>query len=115
MGDQIIVYSTVWCPDCKRAKKFFGEQRVPYINIDIEQDSEAMAFVEKVNEGKRIIPTIVFPDGSILIEPSNAELAAKLGLQTRAQRSFYDAMIVGGGPTGLTAAVYLAREGQETL
>ena len=115
MGDQIIVYSTVWCPDCKRAKKFFGEQRVPYVNIDIEQDAEAMAFVEKVNGGKRIIPTIVFPDGSILVEPSNAELAAKLGLQTQAQRSFYDAIIIGGGPTGLTAAVYLAREGVETL
>jgi thioredoxin reductase (NADPH) len=49
------------------------------------------------------------------MEPSNAELAAKLGLQTQAQRSFYDAIIIGGGPTGLTAAVYLAREGLETL
>ncbi|MCI0519686.1 MAG: hypothetical protein L0Z70_05445 [Chloroflexi bacterium] len=42
MNNQITVYSTVWCPDCKRAKRFFGEQRVPYINIDIEQDPEAM-------------------------------------------------------------------------
>lgn len=86
MNNQIIVYSAVWCPDCKRAKKFFGEQRVPYVNIDIEQDAGAMAFVEKINDGKRIIPTIVFPDGSILVEPSNAGLAAKLGLQTQAQR-----------------------------
>jgi glutaredoxin-like protein len=95
---QITVYSTVWCPDCKRAKKFFGEQRIPYVNIDIEQDPEAMAYVEKVNHGMRVIPTILFPDGSILAEPSNAELARKLGLQTKAQRQFYDVIVIGGGP-----------------
>jgi thioredoxin reductase (NADPH) len=111
----ITVYSTVWCKDCKRAKKFFGEQRIPYINIDIEHDAEGMAFVEKVNHGKRIVPTIIFPDGDILVEPTNAQLATKLGLRTRAQREVYDVIIIGGGPAGLTSALYTSREGLDTL
>jgi thioredoxin reductase (NADPH) len=114
-NDVIVVYSTVWCKDCKRAKKFFGEQRIPYINIDIEHDAEAMALVERVNHGKRIVPTIIFPDGDILVEPSNAQLAAKMGLRTRAMREVYDILIIGGGPAGLTSAVYTSREGLETL
>jgi len=114
-NNEIVIYSTRWCPDYKRSKQFFGDPRILYINVGIEENIAGMAYVEEVNQGKRIIPTIVFPDGSMLIEPSNAGLARKLGLQTKAERNFYDTIIIGGCPAGLTAALYLAREGLDTL
>ena len=74
-----------------------------------------MAEVERLNEGRRVVPTIIFTDGVVLTEPSSEELAAKLGLITAAKHSFYDLIIIGGGPAGLTAAIYSAREGLHTL
>ena len=112
---RVTVYGTYWCPDCRRAKKFLGEQFISYKWVDIEQDKDGEIYVLEKNEGKRIIPTIVFEDDTFLVEPSNAELAKKLGLKTEAKKVYYDLIIIGGGPAGLTAAIYASREGADVL
>ena len=112
---RVTVYGAYWCPDCRRAKKFLGEQFIPYKWVDIEQDKDGETYVLQKNEGKRIIPTIVFEDDTFLVEPSNAELAKKLGLKTEAKKVYYDLIIIGGGPAGLTAAIYASREGADVL
>ena len=76
----ITVYGANWCGDCRRAKKFMDDKGVGYQWVDVENDPAAIELVLKLNGGKRIIPTIVFEDGSILIEPTNSELAVKLGV-----------------------------------
>ena len=78
---ELIVYATSWCGSCHRARRFLEEHQVPYRWVDIDQDREAEALVKKVNHGNRSVPTLVFPDGTTLVEPSTLELARRLGLE----------------------------------
>lgn len=75
---EILFYATSWCGDCFRAKRVFAKLGVAYRYIDIEQDAAAAAAVMRLNQGMRRVPTIVFPDGSVLAEPANHVLADKL-------------------------------------
>ena len=76
--EKIRVYGTRWCPDCRRAKQVLDRHNIPFLWIDIEDDAAAMSYVQKVNGGYRSVPTIVFPDGSVLVEPANEALEKKL-------------------------------------
>ncbi len=112
---EITVYGAPWCPDCRRAKKFLGEQRVAFEWVDIDGDATGLATVERLQNGGRTIPTIVFGDGDHLVDPNNEELARRLGLTLDAKRGCYELAIIGGGPAGLAAAIYAAREGIDTV
>lgn len=76
----IVLYGTPWCGDCKRSRRLLETNGIAYHYVDIEAEPDATAVVERMNGGNRSVPTIVFPDGSVLVEPSNKVLAAKLGL-----------------------------------
>jgi glutaredoxin-like protein len=81
MPDEIVVYGTSWCGDSRRARRLMDENQIAYTWIDIDKDLEARKYVESINRGYRSVPTIIFPDGSKLVEPSSSELKVKLGVE----------------------------------
>ncbi len=77
-SSSIKFYTTQWCPDCVRAKMILKKYKLSFAEIDIDQDPKARQFVEAFNNGYRSVPTIIFPDNSSLVEPSNAKLIQKI-------------------------------------
>ncbi len=79
MTETIVVYGTRWCGDTRRARAWLDEHGIAYRWVDIDQDVKGRRYVEQVNRGFRSVPTIVFPDGTILVEPSTEQLRQKFG------------------------------------
>ncbi|TMB85083.1 MAG: response regulator [Chloroflexi bacterium] len=127
-----------WSPRGHDIRDYLTRNQVPYAWLDPEADEEgrrlAISLMETVDgQGtaatvavtageaqaaspeELAIPIILFPDGSVLRDPTNLQIAEKVGLQIRAALPFYDLAIVGGGPSGLAAAVYGASEGLKTV
>jgi thioredoxin reductase (NADPH) len=113
----IRVLGTRWSPQSYNLREFLARHQVPYRWLDVETaslDPEVKQLLLSLGtDGK--FPRLVFPDGISLEAPTPAEMADRLGLQTRAEKEFYDLIIVGAGPAGLAAAVYGASEGLHTL
>lgn len=98
-----------------RVRDFLARNHVPYVWLDPEQSGEAVELLAKHQLDDRKLPVVLFPDGAALIQPDQAELAAKVGLRTQATKEFYDLVVIGAGLAGLAAAVYGASEGLRTL
>src|SRR5499433_544918 len=116
--DGIRVLGTRWSPRCYELRDFLARNHVPYQWIDVElsaNDAETKRLLEALGPEAANLPVVLFPDGTRLLESVPAEVAQRVGLRTRAQTSFYDLAIVGGGPAGLAAAVYGASEGLHTV
>ncbi len=114
MSEIEVVYTTTWCSDCRRTKKFLEDNGIVCKTIDINKDEEATEIVRKLNDGKRRVPTIVFTDGTVLSVPSNEELSRKLEVDIINGKDFHEILIIGSGITGLNCALLLANSGIDT-
>jgi thioredoxin reductase (NADPH) len=112
--DGIRVAGTALSPATYAVKNFLASNQVPYQWLDMD-DPTVRETHAGVSGGGTHLPVVVFPDGTTLVQPTMRDLAEKIGLQTRAQKPFYDLIVVGGGPAGLAGAVYGASEGLRTI
>lgn len=111
----IRVVGAMWSPECHEMKDFLARNSLPYHWLDIERDAEARTLMETASTDGIKIPLLVFPDGDVLVQPSPQQVAEKAGLQTRAELPFYDVIVIGSGPAGLSASVYASADGLKVL
>jgi thioredoxin reductase (NADPH) len=107
----IRVVGALWSPMSHAVKDFLARYQIPYLWLDVDHDEEGLQLAARDEGQALVLPTVLFPDGTMLRAPSPGDLAEKLGLQRLAAREYYDVAIVGAGPAGLAAAVYGSSEG----
>jgi len=113
--DGIRIAGARFSPQSYAVREFLSRNQVPYQWIDIDEDSSMRGLIAEFPGGLDRLPVVFFPDGSFLSAPSNLKLAEKIGLQTEAQRPFYDVAVIGAGPAGLANALYAASEGMKVI
>jgi len=104
-----------WSPEAHELKAFLARSRVGYRWLDVERDREAGNYLGETRGRRDTLPLVILPDGTRLTRPAVRDLAERIGLDTEPDQPFYDLLIVGGGPAGLSAAVYAASEGIQTI
>jgi thioredoxin reductase (NADPH) len=112
-----------WSSKSHETRDFLARNGIPFQWLDAESDKEATKLAKfasspnttDMTTASQHLPLVIFTDGSHLSEPTNSQIAEKIGLQSHAQMPFYDLIIIGAGPSGLAAAVYGASEGLHTL
>jgi thioredoxin reductase (NADPH) len=110
----VVLFGADWCPDCRRSKSFLDDNEINYQFIDVDKYEWATNEVERINKGKRIIPTVVI-DGAAHTNPDNQKLVELLSINVEKEHKVYDTVIIGGGAAGLTTSIYAQRDRYNTL
>lgn len=111
---QLTLFGADWCPDCRRAKSYLSDNGVNFQFIDVDKHEWATNKVEEINNGKRIIPTIIL-NNTPYTNPNNAQLKELLNIDANKEHKVYDSIIIGGGAAGLTTSIYAQRDRFDTL
>ena len=111
----IRVVGTMWSSISHDIKDYLARNSIPYLWLDAEHDEEGRRLLNTTAGGEKTMPVLFFPDGGVLVSPTIQQLAEKAGLRTHAEKPFYDVVIIGGGPSGLSAAVYASSDGLKVL
>jgi thioredoxin reductase (NADPH) len=111
----IRLIGALWSPQSHTIKDFLARHQIAYQWLDVDTNSQAQAIADEYGKDHARLPVVLFPEGTVLVEPSLREMAESVGMQTRAAAKHYEVIIIGAGPAGLSAAVYAASEGQSAL